>query len=103
MSSIFTIQILVPDRICWLLELPVGTMLSRSEITKEIFHYMKTNNLKMNGHNYKCDEKLAYLFGSKIGDEFSMLTLQKLLAPHYNGTFNGGEFTGKSKQITIVI
>lgn len=104
MSSIFTTPIIVPEKICWFLEIPMGTKLTRPDITKKIFEYMKTNNLKTTGHNYKCDEKLAYLFELDNGTEFSMLTLQRYLAKHYNGTFKGGEFKGKSnKKITIVI
>ena len=104
MSSIFTTPILVPEKICWLLELSVGTTLTRGEITARIFQYMKNNNLKTSGHNYKCNNKLSYLFELEEGSEFSMLKLQKYLAKHYNGTFTGGEFKGeKSKKITIVI
>ena len=104
MPSIFNTPILVPEKFCWLLEMPVGTISTRGKITAGIFQYMKNNNLKTSGHNYKCDDKLAYLFELQNGSEFSMLKLQKYLAKHYNGTFTGGEFTGKSnKNITIVI
>ncbi|ONM09675.1 Upstream activation factor subunit spp27 [Zea mays] len=66
----------------------IGTgesMLSRSDVVKKMWDYIKGNNLQDPSDRRKiiCDEKLKDLFGVET---FTGFTVSKLLAPHFTKT-----------------
>ena len=67
------------------LGLPVGELISRSEVTKFINKYIIDNGLKHpdNGRQIILDNKLRDLLAPPEGVQVTYLNLQKYLSPHY--------------------
>jgi hypothetical protein len=80
--SIFEIPQKVSEELCKFLGKPVGTQISRSNVTKEVNGYIKTHNLK-NKHDIKPDAALKKLLGVTDADALTYFNLQRYLNKHY--------------------
>jgi chromatin remodeling complex protein RSC6 len=80
--SIFEIPTKVTDELCRFLGKPAGTLISRSNVTKELNNYVKTHNLKVK-HDIKPDAALRKLLQVPETDQLTYFNLQKYLNKHY--------------------
>jgi chromatin remodeling complex protein RSC6 len=80
--SIFEIPTKVTDELCKFLGHPAGTLISRSNVTKEVNNYVKTHNLK-NKHDIKPDAALKKLLQVPEGEQLTYFNLQRYLNRHY--------------------
>lgn len=80
--SIFEIPQKVTEELCRFLGKPNGTLISRSNVTKEVNGYIKQHNLKEK-HEIKPDAALRKLLDVKDGEILSYFNLQKFLNKHY--------------------
>lgn len=80
--SIFEIPTKVTDELCRFLGKPTGTLISRSNVTKELNNYVKSNNLKIK-HDIKPDGPLRKLLQVPETDQLTYFNLQKYLNKHY--------------------
>lgn len=64
-----------------------GSEMARTEVTREINAYIRTNNLqdKENGRRINPDAKLKTLLKLKKGDELTYFNLQRYMSPHFKG------------------
>ena len=64
---------------------PKGTEMARTEVTREINGYIRTNKLQDpdNGRKILADKKLSTLLRLKKGDELTYFNLQKYMSPHF--------------------
>lgn len=62
-----------------------GTEMARTEVTKEINQYIRTNNLQdsSNGRHINPDAKLTKLLGYDGSETLTYFNLQKYLSPHF--------------------
>jgi len=67
------------------LEMPLGAEMARTEVTREINKYIRSNNLqdKVNGRKIIPDEKLATLLKITDSDELTYFNLQRYMSPHF--------------------
>ena len=74
----------ISTEMCDFLEIPHGTQMSRTEVTKKINTYVRSNNLKdpVNGRIIRPDATLKKLLRVKDGDEVTFFHMQRLLNPH---------------------
>ena len=74
----------ISTEMCDFLKIPHGTLMSRTEVTKNINTYVSQNNLKdpVNGRIIRPDTVLKKLLRVKDGDEVTFFHMQKLLNPH---------------------
>lgn len=80
--SIFEIPTKVTDELCRFLGKPAGTLISRSNVTKELNNYVKAHNLKVK-HDIKPDAALRKLLQVPETDQLTYFNLQKYLNKHY--------------------
>ena len=80
--SIFEIPTKVTDELCKFLKHPAGTLISRSNVTKQINNYVKENNLK-NKHDITPDAPLRKLLQVPETDQLTYFNLQRYLNHHY--------------------
>ncbi|NBO59564.1 MAG: hypothetical protein EBU82_01180, partial [Flavobacteriia bacterium] len=80
--SIFEIPTKVSDELCRFLGKPAGTLISRSNVTKELNNYVKTHNLKVK-HDIKPDAPLRKLLQVPETEQLTYFNLQKYLNKHY--------------------
>lgn len=80
--SIFEIPTKVTDELCRFLGKPAGTLISRSNVTKELNNYVKTHNLKVK-HDIKPDGPLRKLLQVPETEQLTYFNLQKYLNKHY--------------------
>jgi chromatin remodeling complex protein RSC6 len=80
--SIFEIPTKVSDELCKFLGKPTGTLISRSNVTKEVNNYVKAHNLK-NKHDIKPDAALRKLLQVPEGEQLTYFNLQRYLNRHY--------------------
>jgi chromatin remodeling complex protein RSC6 len=59
--------------------------MARTEVTRDINKYIRTNNLqdKENGRKINPDTKLSVLLKLKKTDELTYFNLQKYMSPHF--------------------
>lgn len=64
---------------------PEETMVARTEVTKFIISYIKSNNLQdnTNGQNINADKNLSILLGLKENDTLSYFNIQKYMNRHF--------------------
>ena len=64
---------------------PAGSEMARTEVTREINGYIRTNSLqdKENGRKINPDKALANLLKIKNGDELTYFNLQRYMSPHF--------------------
>ena len=74
----------ISNEMCDFLQVAHGTQMSRTEVTKKINTYVRTNNLKdpVNGRIIRPDNTLKKLLRVKDGDEVTFFHMQRLLNPH---------------------
>lgn len=80
--SIFEIPTKVTDELCLFLGKPKGTLISRSNVTREINEYVKKHELK-NKHDIKPDASLKKLLRLTDADHLTYFNLQRYLNTHY--------------------
>ena len=80
--SIFEIPTKVTDELCTFLGKPKGTLISRSNVTREINEYVKKHELK-NKHDIKPDGPLKKLLRLTDADHLTYFNLQRYLNTHY--------------------
>ena len=64
---------------------PTGSEMARTEVTREINKYIRSNDLqdKENGRKINPDAKLAKLLKLKKTDELTYFNLQRYMSPHF--------------------
>jgi len=80
--SIFERPTKITDELCVFLGKAKGTLLSRSEVTKEVNKYVKEKNLK-HKHDIKPDAPLKKLLSIGDGEPLTYFNLQRYLNRHY--------------------
>ena len=80
--SIFERPVQITDELCKFLGKSVGTLMSRSEVTKAVNVYVKEKNLKEK-HAIKPDGALKKLLAVPDNVELTYFNLQKYLNHHY--------------------
>jgi chromatin remodeling complex protein RSC6 len=75
----------ISDELATFLEKPAGTEMARTDVTREINTYIRSNNLqdKENGRKINADTKLAKLLKLGKADELTYFNLQKYMSPHF--------------------
>jgi chromatin remodeling complex protein RSC6 len=75
----------ISDELAKFLEKPAGTEMARTEVTRDVNKYIRTNNLqdKENGSKINPDSKLAALLKLKKTDELTYFNLQKYMSHHF--------------------
>lgn len=75
----------ISDELASFLEKQPGTEMARTEVTRDINKYIRTNNLqdKVNGRKINPDQKLATLLKLKKTDELTYFNLQRYMSPHF--------------------
>jgi hypothetical protein len=75
----------ISEELAQFLGKPVGTTMSRHDVSREINGYIRDNGLIdiVNGRNINPDEKLRKLLRLREGDELSYFTLQKHMKHHF--------------------
>jgi len=76
---------LISNELAGFLGKPEGSEMARTEVTREINKYIRTNNLqdKENGRKINPDKKLTSLLKLKKGDELTYFNLQRYRSPHF--------------------
>ena len=76
---------LISAELAKFLNKPNGTEMARTEVTREINGYIRTNSLqdKTNGRKINPDAKLLKLLKLKKGEELTYFNLQKYMAAHF--------------------
>ena len=76
---------LISDELAGFLQKPAGSEMARTEVTRDINKYIRTNNLqdKDNGRKINPDKKLAALLKLKATDELTYFNLQRYMSPHF--------------------
>ena len=75
----------ISDELASFLGKEKGTEMARTEVTRDINKYIRTNNLqdKENGRKINPDSKLATLLKLKKSDELTYFNLQRYMSPHF--------------------
>ena len=75
----------ISDELALFLEKPSGSEMARTEVTRDINKYIRTNNLqdKDNGRKIIPDSKLATLLKLNETDELTYFNLQRYMSPHF--------------------
>jgi upstream activation factor subunit UAF30 len=75
----------ISDELAKFLDKPSGSEMARTEVTRDINKYIRTNNLqdKDNGRKIIPDAKLAALLKLKKTDELTYFNLQRYMSPHF--------------------
>ena len=75
----------ISKELCDFLGKPYGTEMARTEVTKELTTYIKTNNLQdeKNKRVILPDKKLTKLLKVSKQDELTYFNLQKWMKPHF--------------------
>ena len=76
---------LISNELADFLGKPEGSEMARTDVTREINKYIRTNNLqdKENGRKINPDKKLTSLLKLKKGDELTYFNLQRYMSPHF--------------------
>ena len=74
---------LITDALCDFLSVPLGTEMSRTDVTRKINAYIKEHNLNKpeNKRIILPDDKLRKILGVKPTEEVSFFSLQRFLSP----------------------
>ena len=75
----------ISDELAKFLGKPDGSEMARTDVTREINTYIRSNTLqdKENGRKINPDSKLAGLLKLKKTDELTYFNLQKYMSPHF--------------------
>ena len=76
---------LISDELATFLSVPIGSEMARTDVSKEINLYIRTNSLqdKANGRQINADEKLTVLLNIQPGDILTYFNLQKYMKHHF--------------------
>ena len=76
---------MISKELATFLEVPPDTMMARTDVTKMITKYVKSNQLQAqdNGRKILPDEKLKKLLNVGKNDEVTYFNLQKYMKPHF--------------------
>jgi chromatin remodeling complex protein RSC6 len=76
---------LISEELATFLGKPKGAEMARTEVTREINKYIRSNDLqdKENGRRINPDAKLAKLLKLKKTDELTYFNLQRYMSPHF--------------------
>lgn len=82
-SSKFTKPLPIHAILANFLEVPIGTLMPRSEVTRRINRYIKENDLqdKQNSRKINPDEKLKELFKMDDTMQLTFFNIQKYISP----------------------
>lgn len=78
----FTAPTNLSEELCKFLGKPPGTMMARTEVTRELTAYIKSNNLN-SGRDIMPNTPLAKLLRAKDTDNVTYFNLQKFMKPHF--------------------
>jgi chromatin remodeling complex protein RSC6 len=75
----------ISDELASFLGKPFGSEMARTEVTREINAYIRSNNLqdKANGRKINPDSQLAKLLKVTDKDELTYFNLQRFMSPHF--------------------
>ena len=75
----------ISDELALFLEKPSGSEMARTEVTRDINKYIRSNNLqdKVNGRKINPDSKLTTLLKLSATDELTYFNLQKFMSCHF--------------------
>jgi upstream activation factor subunit UAF30 len=75
----------ITDELAIFLNKPLGSEMARTEVTRDINKYIKTNSLqdKDNGRKINPDAPLNALLKLKKSDELTYFNLQRYMSPHF--------------------
>jgi chromatin remodeling complex protein RSC6 len=75
----------ISDELATFLDKPTGSEMARTEVTRDINAYIRTNSLqdKVNGRKINPDSKLADLLKINSGEELTYFNLQKYMSRHF--------------------
>jgi len=78
----------ISDELAQFLGKQVGAEMARTEVTRDINAYIRTNNLqdKTNGRKIIPDSKLSSLLKLNKGEELTYFNLQRYMSPHFSKT-----------------
>jgi hypothetical protein len=78
----------ISDELATFLDKPTGSEMARTEVTRDINLYIRTNSLqdKSNGRKINPDPKLAGLLQINAGEELTYFNLQKYMSRHFAKT-----------------
>jgi len=78
----------ISDELANFLDKPTGSEMARTEVTRDINKYIRSNSLqdKDNGRKINPDAKLATLLKLNETDELTYFNLQKYMSPHFTKT-----------------
>ena len=64
---------------------PAGTLMARTEVTREINKYIRSNNLQdpQNGRIIRPDPALRSLLNVPVSEELTYFNLQRYMSPHF--------------------
>ena len=76
---------LISDELANFLSVPIGSEMARTDVSKEINLYIRTNSLqdKSNGRQINADEKLTVLLNILPGEILTYFNLQKYMKHHF--------------------
>jgi chromatin remodeling complex protein RSC6 len=76
----------ISDELALFLEKPAGSEMARTEVTRDINKYIRTNLLqdKENGRKIIPDAKLSALLKIKKDEELTYFNLQRYMSPHFS-------------------
>ena len=76
---------LISTELATFLGKPAGAEMARTEVTREINDYIRSNGLqdKTNGRKINADASLMSLLKLKEGDELTYFNLQRFMSPHF--------------------
>jgi chromatin remodeling complex protein RSC6 len=79
---------LISDQLADFLSKPHGSLLARTDVTREINAYIRANKLQdaTNGRKIIPDAKLKKLLAVKAEDELTYFNLQKFMSQHFKKT-----------------
>ena len=82
----FVVPSHISDELATFLGKPVGTMMARTEVSKEINTYLRVHGLQdqHNGRIINPDAKLRNLLRLRDGDELTYFNLQKYMKHHFS-------------------
>jgi chromatin remodeling complex protein RSC6 len=77
---------LISDQLADFLTKPKGTLIARTEVTREINAYIRSNKLQdpANGRKINPDAKLKKLLALKPTDELTYFNLQRYMSQHFH-------------------
>jgi chromatin remodeling complex protein RSC6 len=81
----FVCPTLISNELCAFLGKPAGTLMARTDVSRDINAYIKTHALKdvTNGRQINPDAKLTALLQLKAGDDLTYFNLQRYMKHHF--------------------